>query len=441
MKPPKEVLKTKYYEDKMTFAEISQFFGVSKATVCKWFKSYDLKPIYTPRNKLPISKELLIEMYVNQQLSMEKIAEKLLVNRVTISKWLKYYEVEVKNPKKSSPSKEELSKHYLQDFKTLDEIAQIYDTNRNVVSRWLNEQNIEIRLYNRKVEKPTKECLIRLYVKEKLTINQIAVFYSTNRSVVTRWLQSYQISIKSNQRKFYHLRATPLNEEQKQFVIGTLLGDGHISLNKKRDKARLCLTHSIKQANYFFFKKRLMGNFINNVQVNAETKRNSVKIQCASIYNNNLVFFHKLFYNNTKKVIREDIIHYLTPFVMAIWVMDDGWKNHSNIRISSEGFSEKENEILKKAIKINFNINCKIAKYKKNNKEYCYLSFNKRNSILLTELIKDHILNFMSYKLIPRSSTTKCEDPSKTEALSTKIISWREEWSQLRKKYKARNMI
>lgn len=437
MRPSKEELKKLYYNDKKTFEEIGKQFKVSKTTVCRWFKKFDLESIKIPRNKLALSKELLIEYYVHRNMSMTEIANELSVNRVTVSKWLRTYNIEIKNCKHESPDKKELKDLYLNKFKTLDEIASIYNTNRNIVSRWLKENDIEIRLFNKKIEKPTKDILIKMYQVEKLTINNIANFYNTNRSVVTRWFQGYDIPIKSNQRKFYHLKAVPLEKDQKEFLIGTLLGDGCLQINKKKTKARLCLTHSIKQANYFFWKKRIMGNFINNTQVNAESKRNSVKMQCASIYHNNLIYYYNLFYDNNKKIIKEDIVNHLTPLAMAVWVMDDGWKNHSNIRISSEGFSKKENEILKKAIKFNFDINCKVVEYCKNKKKYYYLSFNKRNSELLTDLIQSHVIDCMKYKLITRSSTTKCKTPD----LKPTFSSWREEWKYLKEKYKSRKMI
>ena len=408
MIPPKTELCSLYIDQKLTQKDISDKYHVSKATVCRWFKQYGIDVNYDFRTKEPLSKENLLDLYVNQGLSTEEISKKCGVHRVTVAKWLKTSgipRVDVTKPK-DIPPKETLENLYLAQFKTLDEIGSLYNVNRNLVSKWLSGYDIKIRLFGIKIEMPTKEILERLYIKENLTIEKIATFYQTNSSVVRRWLVNCQIDTRSNQRKFYHLKAVRLTDVQRQFLIGTMLGDGHLACVGKKQSVRLSICHSIKQADYFFWKKELMQPYINNVNVYKETKRNSVRLSSASIFHNEFVFFHKLFYDNRKKVIRQELMSYLTPFAMAIWVMDDGWKLHNcNIRISSESFTKEENETLQNIIKMKFGINCKVNEYSKNNKKYYYLSFNKRNSILLTRLIEPYMRDSLKYKLI-RSSTT-----------------------------------
>ena len=85
--------------------------------------------------------------------------------------------------------------------------------------------------------------------------------------------------------------------------------------------------------------------------------------------------------------------------------MDDGHTRKYDMKISSEGFTKKENEILQNAIYVNFGIRCKVSEYNRYNKKYYHLTFNKKNSIKLTELIKPYIIPSMEHKLL-RFSTT-----------------------------------
>jgi len=60
------------------------------------------------------------------------------------------------------------------------------------------------------------------------------------------------------------------------------------------------------------------------------------------------------------------------------------------------GFSFEENTILKNILKDKFNIEAKISK----TKSYFYLLLNKENTIKLNNIIKDHVIECMKYKLI-----------------------------------------
>lgn len=384
--------------------KIAEKYNVSKSSVCRWFKKYNIQNNTSFRETQKLSNDVLIELYVNQGLTTSEIAEKCGVCRVTVGKWLKVCKiprVDATKPK-PVPPRDELFSLYIEQKKTLEEIGLIYKVNRNLVSNWLSIYNIQIRMYNIRIERPTKEILERLYISEKLTLSSIADIWNTNITVVRRWFEKYKINTRSNSRKYYHLKAIPFTKQQREFIVGTMLGDGHLACIGKKQSVRLNIIHSIKQIDYFLWKKEIMGNFINQCLVYKEKKRNSTRITSTSIVHNEFSFYHKLFYDNKKKIIKNSLIHYLTPFAMAIWVMDDGWLNHGiNIKISSESFTKKENEELQLMIKINFNIKCKVLEYTRNEKKYYYLSFNKRNSILLSNMIEPYVIDSMKYKLVP----------------------------------------
>jgi hypothetical protein len=359
-------------------------------------------------NQFP-SKTQLEELYITENLNILDIAKIYKTSKSKISKLLKSFNIRLKylNPSIPVPPKEELEKLYIDMNKTIKEIAKIYDVNRNLISSWIDGYDII-----KPTLKPSKEILENYYINEKLTLNQISLLYNVDRRTAGRWLKEYQIPSRSNLRKYYHLKAIPFTTEQKEFIVGTLLGDGHIGrLGKNKKGKRLDMTHGSKQLDYLLYKKQIMKEFVNNLNSRVQPERNNCVIwSWASITHYEFNFYHDLFYDNTKKVVREDLIHHLTsPFSLAIWIMDDGWKNYSNIRISSESFTKEENEILKRILKVNFNLICKVCEYTANNRKYYYLSFNKENSILLSNLIRPYFLDSLKYKLLnDSSSTTTC---------------------------------
>ena len=160
----------------------------------------------------------------------------------------------------------------------------------------------------------------------------------------------------------------------------------------------------------------------------------------ATVTHNEFKFYYNLFYENNKKVIKPNMIHYLTPFSLAVWIMDDGSRYHdkNTMRLSTDCFSKSENELLKHFIKINFDINAKVCEYTRNDKQFYYLSFNVRNAALLSDIIRPHVIDIMSYKLCPtRSPTTKCQTPE-IQSNINHSSDWRQDWLDLKKKISGR---
>lgn len=293
---------------------------------------------------------------------------------------------------------EEICALYSKKRKTMLEIGKIFGISRRSVKKILDSRDIEIRKTRALCDPPGKEVLLKLYTENMLTLKQIGKIYGVGKKAVNSWFNKYGIKKISNmQRKYYGLRKVPLTNKQREFVIGTLLGDGCIGTSGKFK--RLQMRQSIKQIDYLLWKKDVMENLTNNVYKQVQKNRNSTIVHCSTIGHQDFNFFHKLFYSNNKKIIRDEIINHLTPFAMAVWYMDDGSSKPYCMKISTEGFTKKENEILQHAILCNFNIRCKVCEYNNRGKKYYYLSFNKKNSILLCNLIDEYIIDSMKYKI------------------------------------------
>lgn len=71
-------------------------------------------------------------------------------------------------------------------------------------------------------------------------------------------------------------------------------------------------------------------------------------------------------------------------------------------------FAEPEHLILQNILKLKFDIKSKICKYNRNNKEYCYLSINKENSLKLNKITEPFFKERETF--LTSSSTTKCQN-------------------------------
>lgn len=255
-----------------------------------------------------------------------------------------------------------------------------------------------------------KEKLSELYVTKRLTTYEIAEFFQVDRSTVCKWLHFYEIDVNPKQRKYELIKKIPFTTEQKEMIIGTTLGDGCIAPHGRKNKAyRLTLGHCEAQKDLVLWKKAMLANFVNVINIREDKKKNSIMYSFTTVVHDEFSYFYHLFYENHKKIIRPELINSITPLSIAVWFSDDGSINKNvNMRLATDGFTKNENELLQEMFKMKFGIRCKICTYVRRDKEFHFLSFNKENSELLTALIKPYVIDCMRYKLMNRSSTTKC---------------------------------
>lgn len=221
----------------------------------------------------------------------------------------------------------------------------------------------------------TKEKLNYLYAYRKLTPFEISEVLETNKDEIIKLLKKYNLYSDLRERKYRLINKVPFTDEQTQFIIGCLLGNGRLV---KCGKQGYQLLIQEKQKKRLYWKKIMLGNFVNVIQ-NGFFK---------TAKHHELNNFWKFFYNNNKKVIREELAEKLTEFSLAIWFLDSAIFGKENIRFSTYKFSSKEEQdILQKILLEKFRLNCKICEYIKHGKKCYYLSFNRKNSQKLIEIV------------------------------------------------------
>jgi hypothetical protein len=194
--------------------------------------------------------------------------------------------------------------------------------------------------------------------------------------------------------------------ELRALVIGMVLGDAHLTRISGRGNSSICLGHSLKQKNYYLYKKNLLETLL-KLKFNTKefTRNNKYQvIQGKSNTNRYLGKIRNILYKDNKKIINYKILSYLDHRALAIWFMDAGGKrvNHkrkyiNGLFLSTQSFSKQENEIIQKFLLCKFNLKSSIVSHGKNKVR---LNFNKENSLKLKALINQFILPEFNYKLI-----------------------------------------
>jgi transposase len=95
-----------------------------------------------------VPRELLVRLYVDERLTMREIGERLGVGKSTIHYWLDDYGIDRRRggtPAATRPDRETLVRLYLHEKQSLEDIATEFDVSRETVRTWCRRDGIALR--------------------------------------------------------------------------------------------------------------------------------------------------------------------------------------------------------------------------------------------------------------------------------------------------------
>ena len=213
--------------------------------------------------------------------------------------------------------------------------------------------------------------------------------------------------IYSHRKRFGYLRedirdnkGIPLNNYQKQVLVGTMLGDSSITLAKDCKNPRFTCAHSLKQLELVELKANIFKNLGSSIYFYKMPKPDKRTGKVYSNYtmsvkaNPELLVWYNMFYKNGKKVIPEECFKYFTAVSLAFLYMDDGCKcNNNSYSIATMCFTESDIMKFRKMLFIKLGIETTMRK----NKTIYVKNISVKQ---FTDLIKPYICNKLKYKLL-----------------------------------------
>lgn len=182
-----------------------------------------------------------------------------------------------------------------------------------------------------------------------------------------------------------------LNDDQYQVILGSFLGDGHLSCQGK-NKYRLQETHSIKQQNYARWKANLFNSDIINVKNNGFSKK-------PAVYFNTKTFILPNKLPKNKTYCPQWVLDDLNEIGLAIWFMDDGSKNKNGGGVLYTcSFDEDSQKRIVSKLK-QFGIKSKYKKYLNHGSEYFQINIGTEGFKALSKLIAKYIHSDLNYKI------------------------------------------
>ena len=192
-----------------------------------------------------------------------------------------------------------------------------------------------------------------------------------------------------------------LTQQQREIIIGTLLGDAHLESRYKGNTFSLMIEHSIKQKEYAEWKYKSLHNWVRTPpRIKKQMVNEVVYYKCCfrTLASGSLRFYHQQFYRGKKKIVPQLIGRLLTPRALAVWFMDDGSiksKHHRARIINTQGFDKKDVERLIGVLQSKFQIMAKLRRQKEGYQIYLLSETIDQ----FVDTVRKYIIPSMAYKL------------------------------------------
>lgn len=204
---------------------------------------------------------------------------------------------------------------------------------------------------------------------------------------------------------------TPLSKKVESIILGSLLGDGSLTISDKYRNARFSFRHSHVQKEYFQWKanelKEITSDRSQWIQGTEEKPDGwgTVKFRFQSAALPSLTELYRFTHKGTsgpKVRIMRSWLNKLSPLSLAVWWLDDGSLVSDSRQgvLCTDSFSYEEVEILQKYLEIVWNVKTSIGKV--GNTEYYRLWIRSTEELkkFLSIIIPHIFIESMLYKIL-----------------------------------------
>ena len=145
-------------------------------------------------------------------------------------------------------------------------------------------------------------------------------------------------------------RATQLSLRQMELLVGSMLGDGTLLRTTRGYCFRV--HHGLAQRDLVDWKYNILQRFVRT----APRGCGAAGYYFRTVSHDTFADLRALFYDGRRKIVPIDFVEeYLSPFAMAVWIMDDGARDGRQLRLNTQSFTVSEVRDLARIVELKFN--------------------------------------------------------------------------------------
>jgi len=173
----------------------------------------------------------------------------------------------------------------------------------------------------------TKEELEKVY--QYMTTREIAARYGYGLSTIQKKIRQFGIRSIQTPRELLRQKLTA---QQREFLLGSMFGDGGCEPPRDCNHCAFYVSHSEKQLSYLMWKKQILAPFVIDAScipkaqklANGKGKFYQFKTRRHPAFDYYRSMFYLSYEGKGKKMIPSKVVKHLTPFALAVWICDDG---------------------------------------------------------------------------------------------------------------------
>ncbi len=181
-----------------------------------------------------------------------------------------------------------------------------------------------------------------------------------------------------------------LTSDEFAILVGSMLGDGYIT-----KLGRIQIEQSERQKDYLRWKYSVLKRISSTSVLTATRKRFSGTVTHSYRFWTKQYFhsWRELFYPDGIKIIPAEVVSALSPLVLAVWFMDDGFLRKDNaVAIATETFSEEALQEIMNGLHEQYGVETTLVKRGR-------LYFGVEATRRFVSIVSPYIIPAMRYKL------------------------------------------
>lgn len=207
--------------------------------------------------------------------------------------------------------------------------------------------------------------------------------------------------MRSNEIEAYKKTLQLLSDEQREILIGLLLGDGHLETQNHGRTYRLKIEHALYQEEYTLWLYEKFKAWVLNPP---KEKKHIVfgrtyrEHWFSTVSHGAFRFYAQQFYQEGRKILPRQIERWLTPLALAVWFMDDGSiksNRHRALILNTQNFTKDENLRLTDILQRKFGVQAQLRPQRK----LWQIYLNGSTVEKFVDIVKPYILPSMRHKL------------------------------------------
>lgn len=199
-----------------------------------------------------------------------------------------------------------------------------------------------------------------------------------------------------------------LTKEERDILVGSLLGDGCLRIMSRCTVPAFSVSHSEAQKQYVFWKYAKLKRWVRRSPWREERvyhkdrSRKTFSWRFQTLSNTVFSKLHSTFYQDRKKIIPENLVNFLknSPLAFAVWLMDDGNRNHQAVFINTQSFNLAEQHKLVRVLQEAYDLKAKVNKHSISNGKQLYrIRLSTESTNKLPKILGKNLLPEFYYKI------------------------------------------